>query len=466
MHIIILGAGRVGFQLAKFLIEEDRDVVLIEKDPLMARHASDLLDCLVINEKGTNLDTLKRAGIQTADYFIAVTDSDEVNMISCGIVAREFHVPMKIARVRNIEYSSDEMLRKPFFGIDYIVNPDTEVANAIITAIERGAVSDIMFFEKSGLQMRSITVTPDSPFKNRKIGEIRKTMHIDFLVAVIFRYSSYLIPSGDILLLENDKLYLIATETNFEKMFAQIGKKRERLNKIVIVGGSTIGQHVAEHFLERHRSQSSFLRRLLTRSRNINKRRINIIESDYETCKILARRFPESLILNADISDEKFSEEAHFSDADLVVATTENQELNIVNAVYAKTLGPKRAIALVNKLNYVHVASSLGVDVAVSPVGSMVNAIQKYISGENIRSVHNISGADIDVIELSVEMSSGIVGKKIRDIKLPPDSLILSLTRNGVDMVPDGEITIQRADYLIIITRKGSVQKLDKIFAA
>ncbi len=465
MHIVILGAGGVGFQLARLLIEENRDVVLIEKDPQRAKHASDLLDCMVINEEGASLETLRTAGIERTDYFIGVTDSDEVNIITCGIIASKYKRPIKIARVRNIEYSGENMLSTPFFGIDYIVNPEIEVAHAIVRAIERGAVSDIMFFEKSALQMRSLNVMSGSPFENKTVSEIRKLIDTNFLLASILRNTTYLIPSGDIRIEENDKLYLIATEPDFEQIFTKVGKRRMELNKIVIIGGSSVGQHVAQHFLPQVNGKSSFLRRLRRSRKQSGKRQINIIDSDYNTCKQLSERFPEALVLNADISDEKFSEEAHFSDADLIVATTEDQELNIVNAVYAKTLGPQRAIALVNKSSYVHIASSLGVDVAVSPVGSMVNTILKYISADNVRSVHNISGADIDVIELSVEKSSRIAGKKVKDIKLPPDSLILCVTRNGRDIIPDGELTIELDDYLIVITRKGSVPKLDRIFA-
>ncbi len=421
---------------------------------------------MVLTEEGNNLATLERAGIEKADYFISVTDSDEVNIIACGMVAGQYNVPVKIARVRNIDYSSNQMLSKPLFGIDYIVNPEIEVANAIVSAVERGAVSDIMFFEKSGLQLRSLTVTTGSPFSGKTIEQIKKSLQLDFLVAVILRCNSYLIPSGDIRIMDGDKLYIIASEPDFETIFSQIGKRRTELNKIVIIGGSRIGQRVAERFMQRDRSHVSFLRRLVRPHRPSGKRRINIIDSDYNTCKLLSNRFPEALVLNADISDEKFSEDEHLSDADLVVATTENQELNIVNAVYAKTLGPKRAIALVNKSNYVHIASSLGIDVAISPVDSMVNTILKYISRENVRSVHNISGADIDVIEVSVDKNSRICGKQVKEIKLPPSSLILSVTRDHRDIIPDGGMTIEAGDYMIIITRKESVPKLDKVFTS
>ena len=465
MDIVILGAGGLGFQLAKQLIEERKYIVLIEKDTEKAKHAAKLLDCLVINEQGNNLETLRKAGISKADYFISVTDSDEMNMVACGMVSSESHVPNKIARIRNIDYSGTDVLKRPFLGIDYFVNPEIEASRAIIRAIERGAVSDVVFFEKSSLQMRSIAVTGTSLLNHKSIEEIKKTIHTNFLVAVILRENFYIIPRGDSVVRENDILYLIATEENFEKIFSQVGKKRMKVNKIVLIGGGRIGRYIAEHFLHGHKKLFPILGRFLRYFRQAGKRKINIIDSDYENCKLLADRFPEALVINANISDEGFSEEEQLSNTDLVIAATDNQELNIVNAVYAKTLGAKRSIVLVNKSSYVQIASNLGIDVAISPIDSMVSSILKYIRSSNIRSVHSISGGKVEVIELSITKSSRMAGKKIKEISFPSHTLILSVTRGDTDIIPDGELSLQSGDYIIIIARKESIPKVEEIFA-
>ncbi len=464
MNAVILGAGNVGFQLAKQLIEEDKNIVLIEKDPETAKQAASLLDCLVLNDEGNNLKTLRKAGTGKADYFIGVTDSDEVNMIACSMVSSEFPVPKKIARIRNIDYSSTDMIQKSFPGIDYFVNPEIEASQAIIRAVEHGAVSDVMFFEKSGLQMRSITISDSSVFNNTSIEEIKKTIQTNFLVAVILRDGFSIIPRGDSVVRETDRLYLIATEESFEKIFSQVGKSSMKPNKIVLIGGSRIGWYVAELFLHPQKRVFPVFAKLLHRFDRVTKRKINIIDSDYENCQMLADHFPEALVINADISDESFSEEGHLSDADLVIATTDNQELNIINAVYAKTLGAKRSIVLVNKSSYVNIASNLGIDVAISPVDSMVDSILKYIRNSNIRSVYSISGGKVEVIELSVTASSRMVGKKIKEIRLPRDSLILSVSRENADIIPDGDLALQSGDHLIVIARKESVSKLEQLF--
>ena len=464
MSFIILGAGSVGFQLAKQLVDEGKDVVLIEKDAETAKQANDQLDCLVLNEVGNNLDTLQRAGIEKAEYFIGVTDSDEVNMIACGMASGQSGMPYKVARIRNIDYSHTQILEKPFLGIDHIVNPEIEASRAIIRAIEQGSVSDVVFFEKSTLQMRSLTVFGGSVFADKTIEEIKSVIADSFLVAVILRENHFLIPKGNTVVRENDKIYLIATEESFENIFSQVGKKRMTANRIVLIGGSTVGRYVAEHFLERRRPGLSLFKKLLRPLTGPGKHHVSIIDSDYQTCKQLADQYPGAMVINANISDEGFSEEKVLAEADVVIATTENQELNIVNAVYAKTLGTKRTIALVKKSSYVQIATTLGIDVAISPVDSMVSSILQFVRTSNVRSVHSLSGGKVEVTELSVSEGSRVRDRTLRKVKLPPDTLVLSVIRGDKDIIPDGDFRFASGDHVILITGRESVPKIESLF--
>ena len=465
MSTLILGAGNVGFQLAKQLIEANQDVVLIEKDEKRASLVSEMLDCRVINARGTSVDVLKEAGAQKAENFIAVTDSDEVNLVACGTIAGNFGIARKVARVRNIDYFGPDGIHRPLLGIDYIVNPEVEVSKAIINAIERGAVSEVMFFEKTGLQMRSIKAAANSIFNGKSIEEISDQLQISFLVAVILRDNDYIIPNGDLKILENDKLHLIATDENFKRIFEKIGKNAAPLNRITVVGGNRVGQYVVEELLDPHKKRSHLFGRFLRPIRKVAGKSVYIIDNDYERCKYLSEHFPGALVLYSDFSDENFSEEERLAKSDLVVTNTDNQDLNIVSAVYAKSLGAKRTIALVNKSNYLHIGADLGIDVTVSPIQSMVATILRHISSQHIRSVHNISGGYLDVIEVSVGAGGKFTEKKIRDIKLPPHSLIISVTRNDTNFVPDGDLVLRNRDFLLIIARRESVPKLQEVFS-
>lgn len=463
MKIVIVGAGTVGFQIAKQLIDENKNVVVIEKDPKAAKQASNYLDCMVVNDEGNNIEVLKKAGIDKADFFISVTDSDEVNMISCGLVSSEFNVPFKIARVRNIDYSNTQFLKSPSLGIDHIVNPEIEASKVITRSIEHGAISDILFFEKTRFQMRNITITDNSIFNNKALREIKQNLPIDFLIAFILRDNNYIIPSGDTVVQENDNLYIVATQENLEKLFMETGKFQIKLNRIVIVGGGRIGNYITDHLLQRQKSDLKLIRRLTRSFIQKWKRNIVIIEKDVEKCNLLSERFPDALIINEDISDEGIYEEGQFSDYDLIVTATDNQELNIVTAVYAKTLGIKRSIAVVNKNNYINIASNLGIDVTVSQKNSMVNSILKLIRKGNIKNIYSFSDGRVEVIELSIE-NSEISGGKIKEIKLPPQTLIVSLTRGNKNIIPDGKCTIKNGDYIIVIARKESISKIENIF--
>lgn len=464
MSAVILGAGTVGFRLAQQLIEEGQDVVLIEKDRTQAQHASEHLDCLVINDLGNNLQTLKRAGADKTDYFVAVTDSDEVNMLACGIVAGEFGKARRIARVRNVDYWNTNVISRSILGIDYVVSPEVEVAKSIVSAVDRGAVSDVMFFEKSGMQMRSIAVAADSPLVGKSVEELRKSMDVGFLVAVIQRLGKYIIPTGKDRIYDADRLYLIATENDFEHVFRAFGIHRGRIDHIAIVGGGRIGQYVLDHLFDGMITKPGLWKRLFGYTQRTPRRSVTVIDRSRERCELLADKYPNAMILNADISDEKMPDHELYQGLDLLVATTANQELNIVSAVYAKARGTKRSIALVNKASYVPIATGLDIDVALSPADSMVSTILKYIRRANVQSLHSIAGGDLDVFEVTVEAGSVAIGRSIENLKLPKRSLVVSVMRKGEHIVPSGQFVIEGADDLIVIADKESIPALESTF--
>lgn len=437
---------------------------MIERDVGKARYASNNLDCMVINDESSNLETLRKAGMKKAEYFISLTESDEMNMILCGLVAREFKVPYRIARIRNIDYTATGILDKNFLGIDCIVNPAVEAGRSIVRAIEHGAVSDIMFFQRSTVQMRNLPIGESELFVNRTLAEARRRLGKTFLVAVIVRGNEALVPSGDTVIEAFDNLYILAGEEEFDELLEAIGKFKLRLNKIVIVGGGSIGQLVLDSVLQDRKAIGGRLQHLLGTLLRRGKRNISLIEQDYRRCKELSQRYSDALIINGDVSAEHILEEEGLTDADAIVCTTGNQELNIVTSVYAKTLGIKRAVALVNKNSYVHVASNLGIDAPVSMQNSMAGSILKFIRHGNIDSVHNISGGELEVVEMPVRAASRLAGKMIRELKLPAETLILALTRNSETIIPEGTNILRAGDNIIFIARKESAPKIERMF--
>jgi len=470
MLIVIVGADRVGSRLARKLIEQNYDVIIIEKDIEKANNAANSLDCLVLNADGTNLDDLKRAGISKADYFISVTGSDERNMIACGLVSREFNIPYKIARVQNIYFSNANFLENAFLGIDYIVNPSMEAAKNIISGIDHGAISDIMLFENTNLQMRNLSVTQGSIFENKMLIELHEIVKEKFLIAVIMRGNQYIIPKGDTMIREMDNLYIVGSQEALDEIFSKMGKVRIDFRKIVIIGGSDIGQFVIEHLRGDDRTHvnetllgkfTSIFTRIKTKNRGIT-----VIDRDYEKCKQLSAKFPGINVINVDIADEGLFEEEGLLDSDLIITCTYNQELNIVTAVYGKSLGIKRSIALVGKTSYLGVALNLGIDVPISLNNSMIQGILRFIKKDKIQSFHSISSSNIEVIQLKVTSSSRLLGKRIKEIKFPLHSLIISVKSGENDILPDGEYMIQGNDTVIMIVRKESLEKIENMFTS
>ncbi len=447
MNIVILGAGIVGSQIAAQLVSEKHDVVIIERDPERAKYVSSHVDCMVINEEGNNIDTLKKAGIEYADFFLSVVDSDEINMIACALVESEFNVPIKIARVRNLGYSKTGIFEKSFFGINYIVNSEVETARLIANTVALGATSDVMLFENTDVQIQSYIIDEKSYFKNKEIINLKSSIKIKdkFLIAAILRNNEIIIPSGNTRLKVDDTIYLLAARNTLTKLFIETGKKSEKFDRILIVGGGRVGSLVASYLIR-------------------TGRKITILDTNYDTCKTLSETFPEALILNADISDEEIFEDEQLYNYDLIITTTNQQELNILAAVYAKNQGVRRAAALVNLPNYLPISSKLGIDITVSPKKSTVDAILKFIRRGHIKSVHSLFENKAEVIEFIIPETSSIAGKALKDVNLPSDSLILTVIKNGINEIADGNTIIEGNDTVITIAMKTSIKDLEEVF--
>ena len=282
MTVVIVGADRVGTRLAKTLIAENMNVIMFEQDMEKANMASNSLDCLVINKDGLDPENLREAGVSKADYFISLTGSDERNMIACGLVNREFNTPNKIASVHNITFTHTSLLEKSFLGIDYIVNPELEAAKEIISKIEHGATGEIMLFENTSLQIRTLPVTEDSIFAGKVVKDLHKVLEARVLVALIYQDGQYTIPKGDTQIQEGDLLYLMGTEEALSKVLAQGGIERINLNKMIIVGGNDISAYVCQHFYDK--GEISVQKRHFWNifQKPFGKKNIAIIDRDYK----------------------------------------------------------------------------------------------------------------------------------------------------------------------------------------
>lgn len=461
MNIVILGAGRVGLYLAKQLIEEDKMVTLVEKDSEVAKHAANHLDCIVLNEEGNSLESLRKAGTEHADFFISVTESDELNLLACGLVSGEFRKPVTIARVRNFYYSTAGMWENPLFGIHHIINPEIEAAREISNVLQHGVISNVMLLENGSMQIRNFRIDERFPFVNSTLQSLRSSIDAEFLVPFIHRNGEYMIPAGGSRILQDDEIYILSSEEGFNSIYPYFNVRKNDLKKIAIVGGGNIACHIADDLTAGPAEPDTLLRKLLKKFSRSRSRSVHFIEKDYNRCKYLTERYPNAIVSHVDISDEGFLEEGSLKGYDILISTTGNQEMNIITALYAKKQGVEKVIALVQKMAYKTMTQELGIDVCVSMNNATANSILKLVRRGNIQSLHTFSSSNYEIIEFTVETASPIVNRKISGLKLPKESLVLLVIRDGTTIIPYGELEIHAGDNVVLISNRTGTRKIE-----
>jgi trk system potassium uptake protein TrkA len=472
MRIVIVGAGRVGVQLARYLIQGKHDVSLIESNEERARHASNRLDCLVLHDEGNSLRVLEEAGIAKADALVCVTGSDEVNMIICGLAASRYPGPVKIARVRNDDYIRLNRTGERILGIDHFVHPDVAASESALNAIEHGVRGDILAFEDTPYMLGSLDITTGSVFDGLALKDYRQAVPGESLVTLVERRGETILPGGAAVLAKGDRIHILAREEEMDRIFALSGRTGHPLRNIGIIGGGRVGSLIAEGLLAKDRKidrkaggkSLSFLVFSFLKSLFPGRSRIIIIEQDYRLCKELASRFPEALILNEDISEESFASEEQINKLDLVITTTDKQELNIITAVYLKSRGVDRAIALVTGPGYAAIARRLGVDVVVPMKTVVVDSILSRLMGGGVKEVHRLGDGGIDIIEVEIRKSTPAVDTAISAFKLSAGGLLMLVNRGGNSFIPRGDYVFKAGDRIALITKTGSQAEIEKYF--
>ncbi len=445
MKFIIAGAGSVGYSIAKHLIKEGKDVVLIEKDSIRSKFLESDLDCIVLNKEINSIQTFKEADIQEGDFFIAATESDEINLIACSIASHWKNIK-KVARIRNLDYSNAESLGKPFLGADYVISPEVEAAKQIADIIAKGAVSDILSFEGSDITMISGIVEKKSVFRNKSLSKIKKELNRQFIVALLKRDDKEIIPSGNTQIKEGDNIFIVADSATQEYILTRAGEKISKVKTALIIGSNRIGRNLLR----------------ILENKPI---KITMIINNYEEAKEIAEMYPKVMVINGDVRDESIFEEEKLKEMDVIINVTDNQELNLLSALYAKSVGIKRAVATVSKSSYISIAGKLGIDATVSPKRSAIDAILKYIRKGLVKTFYSFFEGDAEAIEFVIPESCSAKGKSLKELKMPKDSIVVSVSRNSEVIIPDGEFRLLAGDTIIVVLKSNVVSKVESIFS-
>jgi trk system potassium uptake protein TrkA len=442
MRILIVGAGEVGFQLAKVLSAENIDVVVIDKSKEKLKRISEELDVALAEGEGGSPSVLEEAGANQADMLLAVTNIDEANMIACLVAKVMFQIPRNVARIRNLEYFSNEVLLNSL-GINPAINPEIEAAKAVIRLIEVPFAADVEDFEYGKVKIVGFRIPSDS----KLIGKAFKDLDLTkpkVLIGAIQRSDKIIIPSGNDTLKKDDIIFLPVSWENIDAVCNSIGGTMMPVKRIMIVGGGRIGFYVAKTMEERNLS-------------------VKIIEQDSERCKFLLKSLKKSVILNGDGSDQKLLEEENINDMDVFAAISNNEELNIMVSLLAKSRGVKKVITVVNKTDYLPLANNLGIEAVLSPRMITADTILKYVRSGNIRSLTTIAEGKAEIMEAEAKEGSILIGKTLREVELPQKTLIGAIIRNNNVIIPSGNDKIAANDKLIIFTLYDSIKQVEKL---
>ncbi len=446
MRVIIIGAGEVGFQIAKFLASEEVDVIVIDQDKEKLRRINETLDVATIEGSGGDPSVLKEAEADKTDMLLAVTNSDETNMISCLLAKAMFKIPRKIARIRNPDYFfNKDLLNKENLDIDPAINPELEVARAIIRLLEIPFATDVEDFEEGILKVIGFKVNGKNHLVGKSLKELRNIIDKKFIIGIIERGDRAIIPSGNDEIKEGDIIYIPIRKIDVGDISNILKVSTKPSKRIMILGGGRIGYYIAS-FME-------------------SKSDIKIIEKNEERCKYLSKYLGKSLILCGDGTDQKLLIEENIGDIDVFVSVSNNDEVNLMSSILAKRLGAKKAITIVNRTEYISLAHSLGIQAVLSPRLITASSILRYIRRGEILSLTAIADGKAEILEAKIGQNSPLIGKNLIESKLPKASLIGAIIRDNKILIPSGNDLIMKDDKLIIFTLKESIRELEKILA-
>ena len=441
---MIIGAGGVGHYLASRLSIENQDVVVIDRDPESMRRLESL-DVQTILGTGSSPEVLEEAGVRSAAMVVAVTDSDEVNMIACLFANALNPAATKIARIRDKAMTHfPHVLEKDFLDLSLVINPEQEVAKTVLRLLEVPGASDVVDLADGLIKLIGVRVAARAPLAGKKLADLADLPQAEhFLIAAISRGEKLIIPRGPDMILPADLVYLIVEPSVLAEVMELLGNGFSPLHRVTVVGGGSLGYTLA-----------SALDEMPVQTR--------IIERDPERCRFLAENLNKVIVLQGDGTDRDLLEEEHIADTDAFVVLTNDEEENILMALLGQQMGVRLTITRISKLSYLPLVSAIGLERVVSPRISAANAILQYIRRGKIISVTQIQGEEAEAIEFVALETSEIVHRPLNQLNLPAGTIIGAIVRQEKMIVPKGETVVLPGDRVVILSRREAVSKVEK----
>ena len=451
MKIIILGAGQVGTTLAANLVSEDNDITLVDNESQHLQNLQDKHDLRVVKGSPSSPKVLRDAGAADADLMIAVTASDEINMIACQLGYTLFNTPTRIARIRNAEYlrEKDKLFNNENVPIDHLISPENLVTDEITRLITYPGALQVAHFANNRISIVVVKAYYGGPLVGYALSAFKEHMpHIDCRIISILRNDRLIRPQGSTIIEAGDEITFICATEHIKAVMSELQRLEKTYKRIMIVGSGNIASGVAKQLEDKYQ--------------------VKLIERDGEKAKVLAERLSKTLVFHGDASDQNLLFEEHIESVDVFLSLSADDEANIMSALLAKRLGAKKAMVLIQRMAYINLIQGGTIDIAVSPQQATISALLGHVRKGDIKNVASLRHGTAEAIELVVHgdaTTSNVVGRQIGDIKLPVGAMIAAILRKNEVIIARRQVVIEEGDNVIVyINDKKSVSEIEKLF--
>ena len=452
MNIIICGAGRVGFTIAKLLSEQNHSITVIDQSSEDIQKINDTLDVKAIVGKATYPSLLEKAGASDADMIIAVTRNDEINMLICQIAFSIFNVQKKIARIRSQDYLNpkfSKVYNKENLPIDVIISPELEIAKSIQRKLEAPGALDNVPFADNKIRLLEINVDHDCPLIDIKLNDLTKKFpKLDANIMGVIRNEKFIILKKNDVIKKDDKAYVIINSSQMQLTLSAFGHNEKISSKILIIGGGNIGFNLAKNIENSHESI-----------------RIKIIEKDKDRAEFIANELNNSIVINGNALEEEVLAESNLDEIETVLALTNDDEDNLmVSVLVEKFSSNKRTMALINKPNYSLLQSSLKIDDLIDPRMNTVSSILKHVHKGTIETAYSILNGEYEVIEAEIIETSELINKELKNSDLPEGIRIGAIARGNDIIIPSSSFVFLKDDSVVFLAKRDLLPLVENMF--
>lgn len=451
MKIVILGAGQVGSTVANALVHEDNDITIVDVDEHRLKEMQDEMDIRCVQGHASHPKVMERAGIEDADLVIALTSSDETNMVACQIAYTLYNVPTRVARVRSAEYTDrPQLFHRRHSPIDVLISPELLLTQYISSLIEYPGALQVLDFADGRAQLVATEAEAGGLLVGQRLYTLKHHLpaRSDARVAAIYRHGKLILPDGNTIIEENDLVFFLAAHRHIRTVMKELRPLDRPVRRVILAGGGNIGKNLARRLEREHH--------------------VKIIERDPVRAEAIAEELSKTIVLVGDCADEKLLTEESIENTDVYCVLTNEDEANIMSSLLAKRMGAKKVIAIINRPSYVDLMESGTIDIAVSPQQVTIGSLLTHIRRGNMVRVHSLrrgAAEAIEAVALGDRSNSQVVGRSIEELDLPPGTSISAIVRGEDVIIAHHDTVIEEHDHvLLFVPDKTQIHAVERLF--